>query len=74
VTLTDAIGNPIFGERYQRKLGPEDDEMAVARQLLRSKASRLGSFRPPFGSENRMMTPRSGAGELEDCGMTMGIA
>jgi hypothetical protein len=44
VTLTDAIGNPLFGERYQRKLGPEDDEMAVARQLLCSKDVAAGKF------------------------------
>jgi hypothetical protein len=46
VTLTDAIGNPLFGERHQRKLGPEDDEMAVARQLLQQGVA-AGSFRPP---------------------------
>jgi hypothetical protein len=28
-----------LGEQYKRKLGPADDEMVIARQLLRSKAS-----------------------------------
>jgi len=40
VTLTDA-GKPLPGGCCQCKLGSEDDEMVVARQLLRSKASRL---------------------------------
>jgi len=38
VMLSDAAGKPLPGERYRRKLGPEDDEMVVARQLLRSQA------------------------------------
>jgi hypothetical protein len=38
VMLTDAAGKPLPGERTKRKLGPEDDEMVIARQLLRSKA------------------------------------
>jgi hypothetical protein len=42
--LTDVIGKPLSGERYERKLGPADDEMVIARQLLRSKASRPGNF------------------------------
>jgi hypothetical protein len=42
VTLTHVIGNPLPGERHKRKLEPADDEMVVARQLLRSKASRPG--------------------------------
>jgi hypothetical protein len=40
VTLTDAAGKPLPGQRHKRKLGPEDDEMVVARALLRSKSSR----------------------------------
>jgi len=39
VTLTDA-GKPLPGGCCQCKLGSEDDELVVARQLLRSKASR----------------------------------
>jgi len=39
VTLTDVMGKPFPGEQYKRKLGPADDEMVFARQLLRSKAS-----------------------------------
>jgi len=39
VTLTDVMGKPFPGEQYKRKLGPADDEMGIARQLLRSKAS-----------------------------------
>jgi hypothetical protein len=42
VTLTHVIGNPLPGERHKRKLEPADDEMVIARQLLRSKASRPG--------------------------------
>jgi hypothetical protein len=44
VMLTDVIGRPLPGERYRCKLGAADDEMIVARQLLRSQASRPGSF------------------------------
>ena len=36
VTLTDV---PFPGGQYKRKLGPADDEMVMARQLLRSKAT-----------------------------------
>jgi hypothetical protein len=39
VTLTDVMGKPFPGEQYKRKLGPADDEMVMARQLLRSKAT-----------------------------------
>ena len=39
VTLTDVMGKPFPGEQYKRKLGPADDEMVIARKLLRSKAS-----------------------------------
>jgi hypothetical protein len=39
VMLTDTAGKPLPGEHSKRKLGPEDDEMSVARQLLRSNAS-----------------------------------
>jgi hypothetical protein len=71
VILSDAIGNPLFGERYQRKLRPEDDEMAVARQLLCRKASRLEKFQAArLDWRIVMTTPRSGAGELEHCVMT----
>ena len=39
LTLTDVMGKPFPGEQYKRKLGPADDEMVIARQPLRSKAS-----------------------------------
>ena len=39
MTLTDVMGKPFPGEQYKRKLGPADDEMVMARQLLRSKAT-----------------------------------
>jgi hypothetical protein len=39
VTLTDVMGKPFPGEQYKRKLAPADDEMVIARQPLRSKAS-----------------------------------
>ena len=38
VMLTDAAGKPLPGACSKRKLRPEDDEMVIARQLLRSKA------------------------------------
>ena len=38
VMLTDAAGKPLPGEFSRRKLGHEDDEIVIARQLLRSKA------------------------------------
>jgi hypothetical protein len=53
VSLTDAAGKPLFsGERHTRKLGPEDDEIVVARQLLRSKASRPTGPRATFLSSS----------------------
>jgi hypothetical protein len=39
VMLTDAAGQPLPGKWYKRRLGPENDEMVVARALLCSKAS-----------------------------------
>ena len=37
--LFDHLVGPFPGEQYKRKLGPADDEMVIARQPLRSKAS-----------------------------------
>jgi hypothetical protein len=38
-TAFDHLVGPFPGEQYKRKLGPADDEMVIARQPLRSKAS-----------------------------------
>jgi hypothetical protein len=37
--LFDHLVGPFPGEQYKRKLGHADDEMVIARQPLRSKAS-----------------------------------
>jgi hypothetical protein len=37
--LFDHLVGPFPGEQYKHKLGPADDEMVIARQPLRSKAS-----------------------------------
>jgi hypothetical protein len=40
LSLTDAAGKPVADERYTRMLGPEDDEIIIARQLLRRRTLR----------------------------------